>query len=94
MKRFNDKLKTNESTVEEVAIYASGYNYVDNGVKDYVIYGNKYQVPLYNFLIAKSNKIDLSFVPNKWKRFKFTNRGENKSNNKERNIFKIWSYRL
>lgn len=55
LKRFNDKLKTNSSTIQEAASYADGYNYVDNGVKNYVIYGNKFQIPAHGFLIAMTN---------------------------------------
>jgi Uncharacterized protein conserved in bacteria len=52
LKRFNDKLKTNNSTIQAAATHASGYTYVDNGVKNYKIYGDKHQIPLHNFLIA------------------------------------------
>lgn len=67
LERFNDELKSNSSSVQEAAEYASGFNYLDNGVKNYVIYGNKYQIPIQNFMIAKTKHYEnKDYVRNKY----------------------------
>lgn len=54
LKRFHDKLKTNNTTVKEAAVYANSYNYSDNRVKNYKIYGNQNLIPINKFSIART----------------------------------------
>lgn len=57
LKRFNDKLKE-KKTIKVAAEYADSFNYQDNGVKNYVIYGNKNFILGSNYEIAKSIDFD------------------------------------